>query len=113
MNFLTLIRRLRGTYRSRRFEREMHDELQFHLERDIEDRVRRGMPREAARAAAMKAFGGVERVKDECRDSWGLHMIEAIWQDVRFGVRQLLKTPAFTAIGILTLALGIGANSAI
>ena len=108
----TWIRRLRGTYRSGAFEAQMDQELRFHLDRDIEERVRGGMTRDAARAAALHAFGGVEAVKDECRDSWGLHMIEAFWQDIRFGTRQLLKTPAFSGIAVLTLALVAGSSLA-
>jgi len=108
-----LLRRMRGSFRSDRFERSLDAELRHHLDLETEANVRRGMPPEAARDAARRTFGSIAEVKDDCRDSWGLRTIDALTQDVRFGARTFRKYPGYTAVVLLTLGLGIGANTAV
>src|SRR6266498_4535038 len=90
-----LFLRLRALLRGKRLESEMDDELRFHLDKQIEDNIAGGMTREEARTAALRGFGGVEQIKEQCRDARGIRLIREIWQDLRYGMRMLRRSPAF------------------
>jgi predicted permease len=108
-----LFYRLRASLRRGKIEREMDRELQFHLEMETAENVRRGMSEEDARRVALLNLGGVERTKEAYRDIVRFRRLEEFWQDFRYGARMLLRTPGFTAAAALTLALGVGANAAV
>jgi putative ABC transport system permease protein len=109
----SFLRRWRALTHRKELEDELDDELRFHLDRDIEQNIKNGMTPKDARNAALKAFGGVDQSKEECRDARGVGPLENTLRDITYSVRVLLKSYAFTIVVILTLALGIGANTAI
>ena len=109
----TLFARIAGFLGIRWLDRDLDDEVALHLDLMTQDYMRRGLTQAEARAAAVRNFGGVIQMKESYREQRGLPMLETFLQDARYGVRQLVRTKGFTAAALLTLALGIGANSAI
>ncbi len=111
--FDILILRLRTLFGRSSVERELDRELSFHLEQQVEENIAQGMSPADAYTAARRGLGGLSQIQEECRDMRRTNHIETIWNDLRYAVRTLARTPGFTIIIVLTLALSIGANSAI
>jgi predicted permease len=105
--------RFRSLLRRHKAELELSEELQFHLQNQVEEYVAQGMDAQEARYAALRSLGGVEQVKEECREARKMNPIENFVRDVRLGLRMLRCNPGFTVLAILCLTLGIGANAAV
>jgi predicted permease len=112
-----LARRVRAYLRPliarRDTEADLDEEMRFHIDAEVRERIRRGMTPDAARTSTLRDFGGVSRFKEECRDAWGTRLLDEVTRDARYGMRALRRAPAFTAVAVLTVALGVGAATTI
>src|SRR5262245_48402040 len=98
-----LMLRLRSLFRSTRVERELDEELRFHIDEHVRELVARGVPLAEASTAALRAFGGIERIKESVRDTWHVRLVRDLAQDLRYAARTLGQAPTFTIVATLTI----------
>src|SRR5882724_158354 len=111
--FVSAIRRFTSLFRRRHWENDLSAEVRSHMEMAVDLNIRKGMSSEDARRQAYIGFGGIENIKEACREQRGLPMLETTLQDIRFGFRMLRRSPGFSFLAILCLTLAIGANAAV
>src|SRR2546426_10703349 len=103
--------RLRALVTRSTVERELDEELRFHVERQVESYLRAGMSREEALRRVQIEFGGLDQIKEEYRDALGIRLLDDLWRDLRYALRTCRRSPVFAATAIISVALGVGANT--